>query len=74
LIKKNFSSLVAVKELKLKNAEELINAYNPLKIFERGYSAVYMDGNLITSVNSVKKGDTISVKMSDGEFKAVVSQ
>lgn len=73
LIKKNFSSLVAVKELKLKNTEELINAYNPLKILERGYSAVYKDGNLITSAHAVKKGDGITVKMSDGEFEAVVS-
>lgn len=67
-IKKNFSSLVTVKELRLRNTEELINAYNPLKILERGYSAVYKGGSLITSSNSVKKGDEITVKMSDGEF------
>lgn len=72
-IKKNFSSLITVKELRLKNTEELINAYNPLKILERGYSAVYKDGSLITSSNSVKKGDEITVKLSDGEFNAVVS-
>lgn len=72
-IKKNFSSLVTVKELRLRNTEELINAYNPLKILERGYSAVYKDGSLITSSNSVKKGDEITVKLSDGEFNAVVS-
>lgn len=72
-IKKNFSSLVTVKELRLKNTEELINAYNPLKILERGYSAVYKGGSLITSSNSVKKGDEITVKMSDGEFNAIVS-
>ena len=72
-IKKNFSSLVTVKELRLRNTEELINAYNPLKILERGYSAVYKGGSLITSSNSVKKGDEITVKMSDGEFNAIVS-
>lgn len=72
-IKKNFSTLIAVKELRLNNTKELINAYNPLKILERGYSAVYKKNTLITSSNSVKKGDEITVKMSDGEFKAIVS-
>lgn len=72
-IKKIFSSLVTVKELRLRNTEELINAYNPLKILERGYSAVYKGGSLITSADFVKKGDEITVKMSDGEFNAIVS-
>ncbi len=73
-IKKNFSNLISVKELQFKNVAELIDAYNPLKILERGYSAVYMNGALITSVKSVNKGDEITVKMSDGEFSAIVSK
>lgn len=73
LIKKNFSTLIAVKELRFNNIKELINAYNPSKILERGYSAVYKKNILITSSNSVTKGDEITIKMSDGEFKAIVS-
>lgn len=73
LIKKNFSTLIAVKELRFNNTKELINAYNPSKILERGYSAVYKKNILITSSNSVTKGDEITIKMSDGEFKAIVS-
>lgn len=73
LIKKYFSTLIAVKELRFNNTKELINAYNPSKILERGYSAVYKKNILITSSNSVTKGDEITIKMSDGEFKAIVS-
>lgn len=73
LIKKNFSTLIAVKELRFNNTKELINAYNPSKILERGYSAVYKKNILITSSNSITKGDEITIKMSDGEFKAIVS-
>ena len=70
MIKKNFSAVISSKETRLKNTEELMNAFNPLKTLERGYSIVYKDGAVISSVSEIKKGDTFTVKMSDGEFKA----
>lgn len=70
-IRKDFSSLIAAKELQLKNTAELIEAFNPLKTLERGYSIVYKDGAVVSTAAEIKKGDTFTVKMSDGEFEAV---
>ncbi|MBD5114767.1 MAG: exodeoxyribonuclease VII large subunit [Ruminococcaceae bacterium] len=70
-IRKDFSSLIAAKESQLKNTAELIDAFNPLKTLERGYSVVYKDGAVVSAAAEIKKGDTFTVKMSDGEFEAV---
>lgn len=73
LIKKDFASLISTKELQLKNTVELVNAFNPFKTLERGYSIVFKDNSAITSVNSVKKGDRIKIKLSDGELNALIT-
>lgn len=70
-IRKDFSSIIAAKELQFKNTAELIDAFNPLKTLERGYSIVYKDGAVVSTAAEIKKGDTFTVKMSDGEFEAV---
>ncbi len=48
-----------------------MNAFNPMKTLERGYSVISKDGAVISSVAEIKKGDTFTVKMSDGEFMAM---
>lgn len=69
-IKKDFSAVISAKEAMLKSTEELMNAFDPLKTLERGYSVVYKNGSVASSVAEIKKGDTFTVKMSDGEFEA----
>lgn len=69
-IKKDFSAVISAKEAMLKSTEELMNAFDPLKTLERGYSVVYKNGSVASSVTEIKKGDTFTVKMSDGEFEA----
>lgn len=69
-IKKDFSSVISAKESELKSAEELMNAFNPLKTLERGYSIVYKNDSVVSSITEIEKGDVFTVKMSDGEFKA----
>lgn len=72
VIKKDFSALVAEKELQFKKASELIDAFNPLNTLNRGYSMVLKDGLTVSSVNDVEKGNKVTVKMADGEFDAVI--
>lgn len=72
LIKKDFGNLISTKELHLKNTVELVNAFNPFKTLERGYSIVFKDDSVVTSVHTVKSGDQIKIKLSDGELEAVV--
>lgn len=49
-----------------------LDALSPLSVISRGYSIVYKDNNTITSVNNIKKGDNVSVRLSDGSFFATV--
>lgn len=51
-----------------------LEAANPLSVLAHGYSVVEdAEGRLVSSVGEVSKGDTITVKLSDGELSARVS-
>lgn len=45
---------------------------NPLDIMDKGFSIVSVNGNIIKSVNDVKKDDLIDIKVKDGNIKAKV--
>ncbi|MFJ7826752.1 exodeoxyribonuclease VII large subunit [Psychrobacillus sp. NPDC096623] len=49
-----------------------LEALNPLKIMDRGYSIVYKEGKLVKSVENVKKDDSIFVTLQDGQLEAIV--
>lgn len=45
---------------------------NPLDIMDKGFSIVSVNGNIVKSVNDVKKDDLIDIKVTDGNIKAKV--
>ncbi|HEY2421916.1 MAG TPA: exodeoxyribonuclease VII large subunit [Neobacillus sp.] len=46
-----------------------LQAINPLRIMERGYSLVYNDENkLVKSINQVKEDDPIQIQLTDGSL------
>ena len=49
-----------------------LNALSPLNVLSRGYSITYNNDSPIKSVNDVKTGDNIKVRVTDGEFFAEV--
>ncbi|WP_298472680.1 exodeoxyribonuclease VII large subunit [uncultured Psychrobacillus sp.] len=51
-----------------------LEALNPLKIMDRGYSITYKNGQVIKSIDEVQKGDTIAVTLPDGQIDAIVQQ
>lgn len=71
-IQKDYSAIISRKESRLAGTVELLEAFSPLGTLERGYSMVMKDGNLVSSVKSVEKGERITVKLSDGDLEAVV--
>lgn len=73
LIKKDYAYLISKKEMQLKNTAELVDAFDPFKTLERGYSIVFKDDSAITSVGLLKKGDKIKIKLSDGELNALIT-
>lgn len=53
----------------------LLDAYSPLKILSRGYGVIAdNDNKVITSVNQVKQGDFLKIRLSDGELKTKISE
>ncbi|OJU13874.1 MAG: exodeoxyribonuclease VII large subunit [Clostridiales bacterium 43-6] len=51
-----------------------LDALSPLKVLSRGYAIPYHDGKLVRSLREIDRGDTLTVMISDGEIKAVVSE
>lgn len=50
----------------------LLDAYSPLKSLLRGYSLVYKEKRLLTSISDVEKEDKVKIQLSDGIFYAAV--
>ncbi len=51
-----------------------LDAMSPLKVLTRGYSMTEnSEGQIIRSVSQVEKGSTVDVLVSDGEFRATVT-
>lgn len=52
-----------------------LDAMSPLKVLSRGYSVVSdTSGKVITSTHQVHKNDEISIRMSDGMVRTIVTQ
>jgi exodeoxyribonuclease VII large subunit len=52
-----------------------LEALSPLKIMERGYSLAYTDdGNLVKSVSQIENGESIQVRLSDGQLYCKVTE
>lgn len=61
------------KRLQLSNTVTTLNALNPLKVMERGYSLVYNEKQkLVKSINQIGPGDTIKVRLTDGSLDCQV--
>ncbi len=51
-----------------------LEAVNPLSVLSHGYSvAEDSEGRLISSISAIEQGDRVTVKLSDGEFDATVT-
>ncbi|HHE76481.1 MAG TPA: exodeoxyribonuclease VII large subunit [Candidatus Parcubacteria bacterium] len=58
----------------LKNSEKQLEILNPTRRLKFGYSIVYLNGKIISSVSQVKKGDDIDVRVADGEILSIVKK
>ena len=73
---KKMENLITIKhkEEKTKYVELVskLDAMSPLKTLTRGYSLVEKENKLIKSVNDLKKGDNVKIRLVDGEKKAEI--
>lgn len=52
-----------------------LDALNPLAILTRGYSALFDEqGSVVASTAQIKPGDTLTLRLADGEAKATVTE
>jgi exodeoxyribonuclease VII large subunit len=66
---------LALRRIQLSNMQKSLSSLDPLSILERGYALVSQaDGRLVRSVQQVKPGDSLSVRVKDGSFPVQVQQ
>lgn len=62
------------KRKEIDNIIDKLNLVNPLNILKRGFSLVYKDDKIITSVEKIKKDDCLKIKLSEGIAKVKVEE
>lgn len=53
---------------------ELLSAFNPLSLLNKGYSLTYSGDKIIKSANEVNVGDSLTIKFSDSQITATVTE
>ena len=72
MISPNMLNRLDKEKIKLENIETKLNLLNPENILKKGYSLTLVDGKIVKSIASVKKGSIIDTKLSDGIIKSEV--
>lgn len=73
-LENTFRSLISDKKLQFIGLNSKLTALNPMAVLSRGYSAIYdKNNNTVKSVNSLKIGDSIEIKMCDGAVDATIT-
>jgi len=62
------------KKIRFANLMEKLNLVSPLNILSRGYAIPTKDKQVIRSINDVKKGDTLSIRVEDGEIECQATE
>lgn len=60
-------------KLKISALAGKLEALSPLNVISRGYALVEKDEKTVTSVKYLDKGENVSIKLSDGIVKAIVT-
>lgn len=67
---------LVIEASQLKGLERRLSSLNPMAVLSRGYAVVTDKRNdkIVSSVSSVKTGDELNVRVSDGDFDVRVTQ
>ena len=60
------------KNTKYSNIINKLSVLNPLNTLKRGYSITKLDNKVISNINGIKKNDTLTITLSDGEVTSMV--
>lgn len=73
-MKSAYTSLLSEKQRCFAAVNAKMDALSPLKILSRGYSITQKNNVIVKSVNSVSNDDIVTVRLSDGQLKCVVTE
>lgn len=68
-----FERIYRSNENRFLNLQSRLDAYSPLATLKRGYSVVYQNKKILSSVKKIKKEDEIEVHLKDGKVSASVN-
>lgn len=71
-ILKNPEALYKSNQEKINNIIEKLELINPLKVLKRGYSVVYKENKIISSIKDLTKGESLQIKLADGLVKTKI--
>ena len=71
-IKTSISHSIKLKNEKVLKHIQLLDAYSPLKVMQRGYSVTFKDDKVINSVKNIKVNDDLNIILNDGEINVNV--
>ena len=72
-ITRQMKQILEKEKLHLEDTENLLNSVSPLSSFQRGYSiATNQKKELISSIDQIREGDQIQVRVQDGNIQAKV--
>lgn len=57
---------------KIENSMSLLDSLSPLKVVDRGYAIATLNNVVVKSIKQVKKGDIVSIRVTDGEIETEV--
>ena len=64
-----------LQQAQLSGTTKRLASLNPTTILQRGYAMVTLpDGQVVKSVNQVKSGDGLNIRVSDGQFEAQATE
>ena len=59
---------------KISALAEKLDILSPLSVISRGYALIEKDNKPVTKVGDLQKDDVVSIKLSDGQVKAVIGE
>ncbi|MGK5092916.1 exodeoxyribonuclease VII large subunit [Deltaproteobacteria bacterium TL4] len=71
-LERSMSNSLQRKQERLKRQVSLLDSLSPLTIIKRGYGMVTHKGRLVKTVNALKEGDGVSIRLEDGSLEAQV--
>ena len=63
---------VLIRRHRIELLEQRLNACNPERIYQRGYSLLTKNGKIIRSVSELQAGDRVTTHLMDGDKEAII--